>query len=201
MDHEERKRSPVSVTSFRIVNMAFFTLKINNLSLRIKLFAFQIEYLRIINHKRKAMNQKCYLNTSCFVLFCFFSLQHSAKWLLHWNESSDNQHKRLHLSSLFTAKSWLWVLIHFRTWVYRDNKNIERYVTLLTHSFFILLSSQMIHLKKSHCHSEKREQISFVIYSFSKHWKSTLPGRVCLLWRKDGWIRPDPSTTYIDDEK
>lgn len=127
MDHEERKRSPVSVTSFRIVNMDFFTLKINNLSLRIKLFAFQIEYLRIINHKRKAMNQKCHLNTSCLFFFFPFS---TAQWLLHWNESSDNQHKRLHLSSLFTAKGWLWVLIHFRTWVYRDNKNIERYVRL-----------------------------------------------------------------------
>ena len=127
MDHEERKRPPVSVTSFRIVNMAFFTLKINNLSLSIKLFAFQIEYLRIINHTKKAMNQKCHLNTSCFF---FFSLQHSPKWLLHWNESSDNQHKRPHLSSLFTAKDWLWVLIHFRTLVYRDNKNIERYVRL-----------------------------------------------------------------------
>ena len=127
MDHEERKRSRVSVTSFRIVSMAFFTLKINNLSLSIKLFAFQIEYLRIINHKRKAMNQKCHLNTSWFF---FFPLQHSPKWVLHWNESSDKQHKRPHLSSLFTAKGWLRVLIYFRTLVYRDNKNIERYVRL-----------------------------------------------------------------------
>lgn len=79
--------------SSSLVNMAFFTLKKNNLSPRIKLFAFQMEYIRIINHKWKAMNQNCHLNTSYVV--GFFSPQYSLKWLLHENESSDNQHKGL----------------------------------------------------------------------------------------------------------
>lgn len=81
---------PSHCYSSSLVNMAFFTLKKNNLSLSINLFAFQMEYIRIINHKRKAMNQNCHLNTS----YIFFP-QYSLKWLLHENESSDNQHKGL----------------------------------------------------------------------------------------------------------
>lgn len=70
MDCEERKLFSVTVTpSSRLVNMAFFTHRENNLSLSIKLFAFQVEYLRIINHKRKAVNQKCHLNTTCIFFF------------------------------------------------------------------------------------------------------------------------------------